>query len=88
MFWLPCVRQDSRAADGRGSRPAADDRGGGHARLAGVLPGGEEAEGDPRGARGALRHRGQSPVQGGRSGSLAVKKKKIKKTKHFRHFHT
>lgn len=51
-------RQDTRAASRRRSRPSTDDRGGGHEGLSGVVSGGEEAEGDKRGARSLLHHGG------------------------------
>lgn len=47
-------RQDLRAAGRGGAGPPAADRGGGHEGLLGVVPGGEEAEGDERGAGGLL----------------------------------
>lgn len=50
-------RQDTRAGGRRRAGPSTDDRGGGHEGLLGVVSGGEEAEGDQRGARGLL-HQG------------------------------
>lgn len=53
-----CGRQDLRAAGRRGAHPAAAARSGGHEGLPGGVPGGEEAEGDQRGAGGLLHHGG------------------------------
>lgn len=66
-------RQDLRAAGRGGAGPPAADRGGGHEGLLGVVPGGEEAEGDERGAGGLLHQGGQTPLEGGSSGSLGIR---------------
>lgn len=66
-------RQDTGAAGRRRADPSADDRGGGHEGLLGVISGRKEAQGDERGARGLLHHGSQATLEGRSSGSLGIR---------------
>lgn len=67
-----CGRQDLRAAGRRGAHLAAAAGSGGHEGLAGVVPGGEEAERDQRGGGGLLHEGGQATLKDGGTGSLGL----------------